>query len=119
VVFLRDADRIRATAKIAETKRAAVVWPSVVKHRRWRRPTGAITMTTTISKEGTKSANKRVDPLRSQTRLPRDEIISSFLAHFEGRYATQRRGYAEEELAAAQHLVETKFSSEAWTKRIP
>ena len=72
-----------------------------------------------LSDKGTKSANKRVDPLRSQTRLPRDQIIASFLAHFEGRYATQRRGYTDAELAAAQHLVETKFSSEAWTKRIP
>ena len=72
-----------------------------------------------LSDKGTKSANKRVDPLRSQTRLPRDEIISSFLAHFESRYDTRRRGYTDDELAAAQHLVETKFSSDAWTKRIP
>lgn len=72
-----------------------------------------------LSDKGTKSANKRVDPLRSQTRLPRDEIISSFLAHFESRYDTRRRGYTDDELAAAQGLVETKFSSEEWTKRIP
>lgn len=72
-----------------------------------------------LSDKGTKSANKRVDPLRSQTRLPRERIIESFLAHFEGRYATRRRDYTDEELAAARELVETKFSSEEWTKRIP
>ena len=65
-----------------------------------------------MSDKGTKSANKRVDPLRSQTQLPRDEIIAKFLEHFEGRYSTQRRDYTEAELAQAKELVETKFSSE-------
>ncbi|MFD0866285.1 biotin/lipoate A/B protein ligase family protein [Tessaracoccus lubricantis] len=72
-----------------------------------------------MSDKGTKSANKRVDPLRSQTQMPRDEILASFLKHFESLYSTQRREYSEDELAKAKHLVETKFSSEEWTKRIP
>ncbi len=72
-----------------------------------------------LSDKGTKSANKRVDPLRSQTQLPRDQIIDAFLAHFEGRYAATRRDYSEVELTAARQLVDTKFSSEEWTKRIP
>ena len=72
-----------------------------------------------LSDKGTKSANKRVDPLRSQTQLPRIQIIESFLNHFEQKYSTRRRGYTEAELAAARELVGTKFSSETWTKRIP
>lgn len=72
-----------------------------------------------LSDKGTKSANKRVDPLRSQTQLPRERIIESFLAHFEGRYRTRRRDYTPAELAAAQELVDTKFSSKEWTRRIP
>lgn len=72
-----------------------------------------------LSDKGTKSANKRVDPLRSQTQLPRDEIIAAFLTHFEGLYDTVRREYSSSELARAKELVETKFSSEEWTKRIP
>lgn len=72
-----------------------------------------------LSDKGTKSANKRVDPLRSQTQLPRDEIIATFLEHFRSMYETQQREYSPEELARAEELVETKFSSEAWTKRIP
>ena len=72
-----------------------------------------------MSDKGTKSANKRVDPLRSQTQLPRDEILEAFLTHFEGRYETARRDYTDDELAQAKHLVETKFSSDEWTKRIP
>ncbi len=72
-----------------------------------------------LSDKGTKSANKRVDPLRSQTQLPRDEIIAAFVAHFESLYTTTRRDYSESELARAKELVETKFSSDEWTKRIP
>lgn len=72
-----------------------------------------------LSDKGTKSANKRVDPLRSQTQLPRDQIIDAFLAHFESLYSTTRREYTAEELAAAKELVDTKFSSDEWTKRIP
>lgn len=72
-----------------------------------------------MSDKGTKSANKRVDPLRTQTQMPRDEIIAAFLAHFEGRYATLRREYSDTELSEAQQLVDTKFSSDEWTKRVP
>src|SRR5690606_35277362 len=72
-----------------------------------------------MSDKGTKSANKRVDPLRSQTQLPRDEIISSFLASFEARYKTRRRTYTDDELARARELVETKFADDEWTRRVP
>lgn len=72
-----------------------------------------------LSDKGTKSANKRVDPLRSQTQLPRDQIIESFLAYFESKYTTQRRDYTQAELDAARQLVSTKFSAEKWIKRIP
>ena len=72
-----------------------------------------------LSDKGTKSANKRVDPLRSQTQLPRDQIIDSFLKHFESRYSTRRRNYTDDELAAAAELVEKKFATPEWTRRIP
>lgn len=72
-----------------------------------------------LSDKGTKSANKRVDPMRSQTGMPRDEIIASFIKHVEGRYDTRRREYTPEELAAAKELVDGKFSTEEWTKRVP
>lgn len=72
-----------------------------------------------LSDKGTKSANKRVDPLRSQTQLPRDQIIDSFLKHFESRYSTRRRDYTDDELAAAAELVEKKFATPEWTRRIP
>ncbi len=72
-----------------------------------------------MSDKGTKSANKRVDPMRSQTGMARSDIIDAFLAHFEGRYDTRRSDYTAEELAAAEELMRTKFLTDAWTHRVP
>ena len=72
-----------------------------------------------MSDKGTKSANKRVDPLRSQSGLPREQIIDGFMRHFESRYDVSRREYTQEELAAARELVDSKFSTHEWTHRIP
>nr|NLD41388.1 lipoate--protein ligase family protein [Actinomycetales bacterium] len=72
-----------------------------------------------LSDKGTKSANKRVDPMRSQTGMAREDIIDAFLAHFEGRYNTQRSDFTPKELAVAEALVRTKFLDDAWTHRVP
>ena len=72
-----------------------------------------------LSDKGTKSANKRVDPMRSQTGLAREQIIDGFLEYFRARYDTTPSDYTEEELAAARELVETKFGTEEWTRRVP
>lgn len=72
-----------------------------------------------MSDKGTRSAKKRVDPMRSQSGLPREEIIDGFMRFFEGRHATTRRTYTQDELDAARELVETKFSTPEWTRRIP
>ena len=72
-----------------------------------------------MSDKGTKSANKRVDPMRSQTGLPRDEIIRRFMASFAATHEVREADYTEAELAAARELMETKFLTEAWTHRVP
>ncbi|QDB78714.1 lipoate--protein ligase family protein [Georgenia sp. 311] len=72
-----------------------------------------------LSDKGTKSANKRVDPMRSQTGMARADIIDAFIAHFEGRYDTRRSDYTAEELARAEELMRTKFLDDAWTNRVP
>ncbi|WP_394215529.1 biotin/lipoate A/B protein ligase family protein [Brachybacterium vulturis] len=72
-----------------------------------------------LSDKGTRSANKRVDPMRSQTGLAREQIIDGFLKFFRARYDTVDSTYSEEELAAARELVETKFGTEEWTARVP
>ncbi|HSN42925.1 MAG TPA: biotin/lipoate A/B protein ligase family protein [Propionibacteriaceae bacterium] len=72
-----------------------------------------------LSDKGTKSANKRVDPMRSQSGLSRDAIMESFLAHFRGRYTCQESTYTDAELARASQLVEERFATPEWTYRVP
>lgn len=72
-----------------------------------------------LSDKGTKSANKRVDPMRSQTGMSRLEIMDSFAAYFATRYATVPGQITDDEFAKAEHLVKTKFSTPQWIGRIP
>ncbi len=72
-----------------------------------------------LSDKGTTSANKRVDPVRSQTGLPRAEVIEAFEKHFKTRYAVVDGAITAAERARAQDLVRTKFSTPQWTARVP
>ncbi|MER5740818.1 lipoate--protein ligase family protein [Streptomyces sp. NPDC002262] len=72
-----------------------------------------------LSDKGTKSAKKRVDPLRRQTGLPREAVIERMIASFRQRYGLAEGRVTEEELAAAEELAKTKFSSPEWTARVP
>lgn len=72
-----------------------------------------------VSDKGTRSANKRVDPVRSQTRLPREDVIAAFARHFEGRYRTRLGQLRDDELAQALELTRTKFGTPEWTARVP
>jgi lipoate---protein ligase len=72
-----------------------------------------------LSDKGTRSAAKRVDPVRSQTGRSRTEVIAAFEAHFRARYATVDGALRTEELARAEELVATKFGTDEWTSRVP
>ena len=72
-----------------------------------------------LSDKGTASANKRVDPVRSQTQLPREAVIDAFAAHFRARYDVVDGELTDDELARATELARTKFTDEAWTARVP
>ncbi|MFQ6194892.1 biotin/lipoate A/B protein ligase family protein [Streptomyces sp. NPDC000405] len=72
-----------------------------------------------LSDKGTKSAKKRVDPLRRQTGLPRTEVIDRMVASFRNRYGSSVGAVTEQELNRAQELADAKFSSQEWTARVP
>jgi len=72
-----------------------------------------------LSDKGTASAAKRVDPLRSQTGLPREAIIARFIDTFTTLYGATRGHITEEEYAEAEALVESKFSTDTWLHRVP
>lgn len=72
-----------------------------------------------LSDKGTKSANKRVDPLRSQTGMARADVIEAFKTHFRGRYRTVDGAVTAAERARAEELVATKFATPEWLARVP
>ena len=72
-----------------------------------------------MSDKGTKSANKRVDPLRSQTGLSRAAIIERMEQTFTRLYGATPDDVTPAELARAQQLVVEKFATEEWLYRVP
>lgn len=72
-----------------------------------------------MSDKGHRSANKRVDPMRSQTGLSREKIIASFIASFKQTHNASEAEYTSAELEAAAYLVDTKFTTDEWRFRVP
>ena len=72
-----------------------------------------------LSDKGTTSANKRVDPLRSQTGLTRVEIINRMIATFAGLYGLSPSEITPGETAKAEQLVAEKFGTADWLQRVP
>ncbi|MFE4452522.1 biotin/lipoate A/B protein ligase family protein [Streptomyces sp. NPDC056796] len=72
-----------------------------------------------MSDKGTRSAKKRVDPLRRQTGLPREAVIERMVGSFHDRYGLTPGSVTREELTRAEELAATKFGSEEWTARVP
>ncbi|WP_423919889.1 lipoate--protein ligase family protein [Frigoribacterium sp. 2-23] len=72
-----------------------------------------------MSDKGTTSAAKRVDPLRSQTGLPRAEIIEKMKQTFTSLYGATPGTVSADELEKAEALVESKFATPEWLRRVP
>lgn len=72
-----------------------------------------------LSDKGTKSAQKRVDPLRSQTGLPRAEIIDRIVQTFRSLHGLTDGELTPAEYARAEQLVAEKFGTDEWLYRVP
>jgi lipoate---protein ligase len=72
-----------------------------------------------LSDKGTKSAAKRVDPLRSQTGLPRAEIIERMIDTFRAQHGLVDGEITADEYAKAEQLVAEKFGTDEWLYRVP
>ncbi|OWK46543.1 lipoate--protein ligase family protein [Fimbriiglobus ruber] len=68
-----------------------------------------------IRYRGTRSAAKRVSPLVRQTSLPREAIANHLYGWFRSTYGGEVDVVTEDEMAAAEQLVNTKYGTEAWT----
>lgn len=69
--------------------------------------------------KGQRSAVKRVDPMRSQTQMPRSEILDVFFNHFKDKYGASVGEITEQDLDVARQRCEEKFSTPEWTHRLP
>lgn len=72
-----------------------------------------------LSDKGTTSANKRVDPLRSQTGLERKAVIDRMAGSFKERYGLSEGKIDDDTVAEAQERVLTKFGTNEWLTRVP
>ncbi|MFI2562858.1 biotin/lipoate A/B protein ligase family protein [Paenarthrobacter sp. NPDC018779] len=72
-----------------------------------------------LSDKGTRSAKKRVDPLRRQTGLARAAIIDAMQEVFTERYGAVVSRLTDDELAEARKRVDTKFGTAEWLNRVP
>lgn len=71
-----------------------------------------------LADKGTQSAAKRVDPLRSQTGLPREAIIAHMIETFRHRHGLSDDTLREDEVARAQTLAASKFANPKWTAEL-
>lgn len=69
--------------------------------------------------KGLRSAVKRVDPMRSQTGMKREEIIDVLKAHFTEKYGAETGSLTAEDIEAGEQRSKEKFSSPEWVHRIP
>ena len=73
-----------------------------------------------LSDKGTTSAAKRVDPLRSQTGLPRADVIAHMVEAFGHRHGgLVRDTLRPDELGRAQALARDRFATPEWTALLP
>ncbi len=72
-----------------------------------------------IRDKGLRSAVKRVDPMRSQTGMKREEIIEVFLQHFAEKYNAQPGEITAADLEAARQRSVEKYSTWEWTHQVP
>lgn len=72
-----------------------------------------------LSDKATASAAKRVDPLRSQTGLPREAVIERMIATFRHRHGLTDDILHADELARAEVLARERFSNPAWLADVP
>ncbi|GAA3634742.1 biotin/lipoate A/B protein ligase family protein [Kineosporia mesophila] len=72
-----------------------------------------------LSDKGIKSAVKRVDPIRSQTGLPREKVIEAMIEHFRASYGLTPVQLDDATRAEAEELATSKYRDPQWLARVP
>ena len=72
-----------------------------------------------VSDKGTTSAQKSVDPLRTQTDLTREQVVAHMLDVFRSRHGLVEEPLDPALFAEARDLAATKFATDEWLQRVP
>ncbi|MGO1401090.1 MAG: lipoate--protein ligase family protein [Flaviflexus sp.] len=72
-----------------------------------------------VRDKGLRSAVKRVDPMKSQTGMAREDIIDVFLDHFTQKFNAKPGEITAADIETAKARCGTKFDTEEWTYRLP
>jgi len=72
-----------------------------------------------IAERGVRSAEKAVSPLSWFTPLSCAEVAGELGDHFKRDFAAREGMITNDELEAAQKLVDSKYSTQAWINRLP
>jgi lipoate-protein ligase A len=72
-----------------------------------------------LSDKGTTSAKKRVDPLLTQTGMPRERIIDRMIEVFQDLHGLTPGAVTTPELAEADRQARERFASDAWITQVP
>jgi len=72
-----------------------------------------------LSDKGTTSAKKRVDPLRSQTGMPREQIIDHMLKTFRDQKGLVDSAVTKHEWDLARSQVQEKYGTPEWLTLVP
>lgn len=72
-----------------------------------------------LSDKGIASAGKRVDPVRSQSGLSRDEVIAAMKAMFVELNGGAAGDITDAEYQAAEALVSSKYGTDEWLNKLP
>lgn len=72
-----------------------------------------------LSDKGVGSARRRVDPLRRQTGLLREQIIERLIEGFRQRHGLAADRVSEHEWGRARELIAEKFATTQWRDRVP
>jgi lipoate-protein ligase A len=72
-----------------------------------------------LSDKGVTSADKRVAPLRQQTKLPREAIIEHMVEQFRRRFGLEEDALHAGEIADAEERARERFGARAWTHYLP
>ncbi len=72
-----------------------------------------------LSDKGTKSAAKRVSPVRDQTQMERSAVIDALVGTFTNLYGLSGSEVSDAERDAAEALVGSKYATEAWIHLLP